>query len=91
MSVQKIFIILIIVVACVIIGALVLNVLMPNATKTLVNAVEDQIYNATKMSFDFNGDNDAGGNSTSSTQFKGNQQDSNVSGAGKSTDVQGIK
>lgn len=56
MSVGKIFKILIIIVACVIIGAIVLNVLLPNATTSLVNAVEAQIFNATGMSFDFNGD-----------------------------------
>ena len=56
MSVAKIFKVLIIVVACVIIGALVLNVLLPNTTKSLVNAVENQVYNATGLSFDFNGD-----------------------------------
>lgn len=56
MSVAKIFKVLIIVVACVIIGALVLNVLLPNTTKSLVNAVENQVFNATGLSFDFNGD-----------------------------------
>ena len=56
MSIAKIFKVLIIVVACVIIGALVLNVLLPNTTKSLVNAVENQVFNATGLSFDFNGD-----------------------------------
>lgn len=60
MSVGKIFKILIIIVACVIVGALVLNVLLPNTTTSLVNAVEGQIYNATGMSFDLNGDGTAG-------------------------------
>ena len=56
MSVGKIFKTLIIIVACVILGAVVLNVLLPNATSSLVTAVEGQIFNATGMSFDFNGD-----------------------------------
>jgi len=60
MSVEKIFKVLIIVVACVIIGALVLNVLLPNTTKSLVNAVEDQVHNATGLTFDFNGDGNSG-------------------------------
>ena len=65
MSVKKIFILLITVVACVIIGAFVLNVLLPNVTTALVDSVEDMIYNATGMNFDFNGNGsfgeDAGG------------------------------
>ena len=69
MSVGKIFKVLIIVVACVIIGALVLNVLLPNTATTLVNAVEDQITNATGLKFDLNGDGDAG--STGSTTYSG--------------------
>ncbi len=56
MSVGKIFKILIVIVACVIVGAIVLNVLLPNVSTSLVNAVEAQIFNATGMSFDFNGD-----------------------------------
>ena len=54
-SVKKIFIILIVVVACVMIGALVLNVLMPNVMVTLVDSVENMINRATGMSVDFNG------------------------------------
>ena len=60
MSVAKIFKILIIIVACVIVGALVLNVLLPNTTTSIVNAVEGQIYNATGMTFDLNGDGTTG-------------------------------
>lgn len=56
MSVKKIFITLITVVACVMIGAFVLNVLMPNAIKTGTNAIEDQMYKATGIKLDFNGD-----------------------------------
>jgi len=64
MSVAKIFKVLIIVVACVIIGALVLNVLLPNTTSALVNAVEDNIFNATGMKFNLNGDGHTGGTNT---------------------------
>ena len=56
MSVQKIFITLVIVVACVGIGALVLNIVLPNATATVINSIEGQIENATGLTFDFNGD-----------------------------------
>ena len=67
MTVGKIFKVLIIVVACVIIGALVLNVLLPNTATALVNSTEDMIYKATGMSFDFNGDSNAGATNTTNT------------------------
>lgn len=83
MSVGKIFKILIIIVACVIIGAIVLNVLLPNATTSLVNAVEAQIFNATGMSFDFNGDGTNGrGSATTATT-------GTVAGSGASTQNNG--
>lgn len=56
MKVSGIFKTLIIIVACVVLGAFALNIIMPNAAKSLVNATEGMIYNATSMSFDFNGD-----------------------------------
>lgn len=62
MSVKKIFVILITIVACVIIGALVLNVLLPNASVALVNATEDQIFKASGLQFDLNGDGNVGTN-----------------------------
>ena len=68
MSVAKIFKILIIIVACVIVGALVLNVLLPNTTTSLVNAVEGQIFNATGMSFDLNGDGTNGNTSAANAR-----------------------
>lgn len=64
MSVKKIFMTLIIIVACVMIGAFILNVLMPNVATELVNATEDQIYKATGLSFDFNHDGTSGQNNT---------------------------
>lgn len=60
MNVKKIFITLVIIVACVMIGALILNVLLPNVTTSLINATEDMIHSATGMSFDFNGDGNTG-------------------------------
>ena len=67
MSVKNIFITLIVVVACVMIGAFVLNVLMPNVAAQLVNSVEDMLYKATGMSFDFNNDSNVGDNNESYT------------------------
>lgn len=80
MSVGKIFKILIVIVACVIVGALVLNVLLPNVSTSLVNAVEGQIFNATGMSFDFNGDGN-NGKQTSNAARSGNE----ITGAGAQT------
>lgn len=79
MSVGKIFKVLIIIVACVIIGAIVLNVLLPNVTTSMVNAVEAQIFNATGMSFDFNGDGSDGRSSAASAKT------GTVDGSGAST------
>ena len=62
MSVKKIFVILITIVACVIIGALVLNIILPNTATSLVNATEDQIFKASGLTFDLNGDGDSGSN-----------------------------
>lgn len=77
MNVKKIFITLITVVACVILGAFVLNTLMPNVTTTLINAVEDQIFKATSLEFDFNNDNNAGTNDNS---YVGRNSDDTVTG-----------
>lgn len=60
MSVKKIFVVLITVVMCVILGAFLLNILLPNATSQLINAVENSIYSATHISFDLNGDGTGG-------------------------------
>lgn len=63
MGVRKIFTVLITIVACVLIGALVLNILLPNVTSQVINATEDMIYRATGLSFDFNGDGNVGDSS----------------------------
>ena len=60
MDVKKIFIILIVIVACVLVGALVLNILLPNVATSLVDAMEDMVYNATGISFDWNGNGSLG-------------------------------
>lgn len=77
MNVKKIFITLITVVACVILGAFVLNTLMPNVTTTLINAVEDQIFKATSLEFDFNNDNNRG---TDDNSYVGQNSDDTVTG-----------
>lgn len=59
--VKKIFVILITIVALVLIGAIVLNRLLPNTTTQVINAVEGTIFKATGLNFDFNGDGISGG------------------------------
>lgn len=73
MGVRKIFTVLVTIVVCVIIGAFAINTLMPNTVKTVINATEDMIFNATGMAFDFNGDGDVGAQSTNATTYQGNQ------------------
>lgn len=83
MSVKKIFIVLITIVACVMIGALVLNTLLPNVTKTLINSTEDMIYKATKISFDFNNDGEGGDDGQNNTYAgEDDDTDTNVGVAG---------
>lgn len=65
MNVKKVFVILITIVALVVLGAFVLNSLMPSVTTQMVNAVEDQIYKGTGLSFDFNKDGHSGQNNKS--------------------------
>lgn len=69
--IKKIFVTLITIVACIVIGALVLNTLLPNVTTSLISAVEDSIYKATGMTFDLNGDGNKG---TNDKTYDGSQQ-----------------
>ena len=68
------------------IGALLLNVLLPNATRQLVNQVEAQIHRATGLSFDFNGDGVTGtqganNQNVGNQAVGGNVNDSSMGGA----------
>lgn len=76
-SVKKIFTVLIVMVACVMIGALVLNVLLPNVTDTIIDALEGMVHNATGMTFDWNGNGNAGdsGGMTFTDTVGGSAQD----------------
>lgn len=71
MGVGKIFTVLITIVACVLIGALVLNILLPNVTAQVINASEDMIYRATGLTFDFNGDGNIGDSGKGDTSTPG--------------------
>lgn len=79
-SVKKVFTVIIVAVACVLLGAFVLNVLFPNVTNGLVNAVEGLVFNATGISMDFNGD----GAGNSSSVNTGATTDDTAEGAGVS-------
>ena len=82
MSVRKIFTILIVVVVCIALGALVLNVLMPNAVNQAVNTIESGIYKATGLEFDLNGDGKTGKTVGITDGAKGNQGDTASDGVG---------
>ena len=71
MGVGKIFKVLIIIVVCVIIGAMVINVIVPNAVSGLIDATEGMMYKASGISFDFNGNGTAGSDSSGSSDFTG--------------------
>lgn len=89
MDVKKIFITLITIVICVILGAFVINTLMPNVVNTVINAAEGQIYNATGLSFDFNGDGD-GGTANKDSSYMGELSDDTVTDSDQTT-VGGFK
>lgn len=82
MSVSSIFKTLIIVVVCIIIGAAVINIFAPNLVAQLSNAIENSIFQATGMKFDFNGDKIAGSdtNNVSSKANSTNGTSAAVSG-----------
>ena len=65
MDVKKIFTILITIVACVVIGAFILNLVMPNAITGVASSVENMIFKASGISLDLNGDGNGGKNSVS--------------------------
>lgn len=76
-SVKKIFTVLIVMVACVMIGALVLNVLMPNVTTSIVDALEQMVFNATGMQFNWN-NNASSGTSGGGTDFQDGMAEDNT-------------
>lgn len=67
MKVQGIFKTLVILVCCIVLGAMVLNIFLPNVVTQLSNVVEDSIFKGTGMSFDFNGDGHGGGANASNS------------------------
>lgn len=81
MSVKKIFITLITIVVCVILGAFVINTLMPNMVDTIIDAAEGQIFRATGLGFDFNANGNGGiQTGTDNAELKGENEDKTVTG-----------
>ena len=89
-SVKKIFTVLIVMVACVVVGALVLNVLLPNVSSTLIDALEQMVFNATGMKFNWNG-NDSQIDENGKVDFAGdNSVNEDGDDIGKSGEVSGL-
>lgn len=89
-SVKKIFTVLIVMVACVVVGALVLNVLLPNVSSTLVDALEQMVYNATGMKFDWNGNEKEPGDANRVDFTDNNISEKTGDDVGKSGQVAGL-
>lgn len=75
-----------------ILGAFLINILLPNVTQQVTNAAEQSLFNATGMSFDFNGDGstvNSGAIDQTQTQVGNNQND--MSGATNAGAVGGFQ
>lgn len=81
--VKKVFMTLVTIVACVVLGALILNTVLPNTAIAMVDATEDMIYNATGMSFNMNGNSKVGGTNDTG------KYDSDVNNAGNADEKDG--
>lgn len=87
MKVSKIFVILITVVVCVIVGAFVINILMPNTVTSVVDTVENQIQHATGISLDLNGNGVSGASGNNTANMKDSNNDkSNSTNSSKTVD-----
>lgn len=87
MKVSKIFVVLITVVVCVIIGAFVINILMPNTVTSVVDTVENQIQHATGISLDLNGNGVKGASGNNIADMKNSNGDkSNSTNSSKTVD-----
>lgn len=80
MEVQKVFKILITVVVCVMLGAMIINVLVPNVVANVIDATEGMIYKSTGIAFDFNG------NGTTGTSGSGNMDYVDTTDGGNTAD-----
>ena len=81
-TVKKIFITLITIVALVALGAFILNIVMPNATKQMVNTVERMVYKGTGIELDLNGDGTTGKNASTTEKAADGKDAEATSGIG---------
>ena len=58
--VKKIFTVLITAVACILIGAFILNAVVPNATSAIADAIDNTVFMATGIQMDINGNGTSG-------------------------------
>lgn len=67
MKVSGIFKILVVIVCCIVVGATVINIFLPNVVTQLSQTVEDALFKGTGMKFDFNGDGNVGNSNADNT------------------------
>ena len=81
-SVKKIFTVLIVAVGCVLVGAFILNTLLPNTAKVMVDSIENLIFKATGISLDINNNGVAGSNTMPSSGDKTVEDEMNDGNSG---------
>jgi uncharacterized protein involved in outer membrane biogenesis len=90
-TVKNIFKVLIIAIVCLVVGAFLINVLAPNATNQVTNAIEQQVWKATGISLDLNGDGYTGQNGGKATAGANRSDKSNtIAGKGGGNTVTGF-
>ena len=82
-TVKNIFKVLIVAIVCLVVGAFLINVLAPNATNQVTNAIEQQIWKATGISLDINGDKYGGKDGGKEATKGANRSDNSNTIAGK--------
>ena len=91
MKVSGIFKTLIVIVCCIVIGATVINIFLPNTITQLSSTVEASLFKATGMSFDFNGDGTAGGDNGLDNQYTDTNLGGNYDTEIEGTEVEGFQ
>ena len=90
-TVKNVFKVLIVAVVMLIVGAFLINILAPNAVNQVSNAVEQQIWKATGISLDFNGDKYGGKDGGKATDGAIRNDQSGTIGNNGNTAVTGFK
>lgn len=79
--IKKIIMSLVTVVACILVGAFILNIFVPNLVIQIGDALEMGAYRATGLSFDFNGNGNVGKTKEMNSQKKDGNSDQAIKGA----------